>query len=99
MQDEAGGEGCTFCTQIKFEYLEKQLERRIELLAEKFQHQLHKTEAKIHSAVCQCMGELVKQQTPFRRKQDKLAAKQDLLLTIIVRDHCPLLEGLVGVLQ
>ena len=36
------------------------------------------------------MAELTKQQTHLQRKQDQLAAKQDLLHTTIVHDQCPL---------
>ena len=52
-----------FAFTIKFECLEKHLERRIEQQVEKFEQQLHKTEAKINSAVRHCMAELTKQQT------------------------------------
>ena len=75
---------------IKFECLEKHLERRIDQQIEKLEQKLHKTEAKLHSAVRHCMAELMKQQTHLQRKQDQLAAKQDLLHTTIVRDQCPL---------
>ena len=75
---------------IKFEYLEKHLERRIDQQIEKVEQKLHKTEAKLHSAVRHCMAELMKHQTHLQRKQDQLAAKQDLLHTTIVRDQCPL---------
>jgi len=57
---------------------------------EKFKQQLHKTEAKRHSSVRLCMAEIMKQQTHLQKKQDQLAAKQDLLHTTIVRDQCPL---------
>ena len=75
---------------IKFECLEKHLERRIGQQIEKLEQKLHKTEAKLHSAVRHCMAELMKHQTHLQRKQDQLAAKQDLLHTTIVRDQCPL---------
>ena len=75
---------------IKFECLEKHLERRIDQQIEKLEQKLHKTEAKLHSAVRHCMAELMKHQTHLQRKQDQLAAKQDLLHTTIVRDQCPL---------
>ena len=75
---------------IKFECLEKRLERRIDQQIEKLEQKLHKTEAKLHSAVCHCMAELMKHQTHLQRKQDQLAAKQDLLYTTIVHDQCPL---------
>ena len=75
---------------IKFECLEKHLERRIDQQIEKLEQKLHKTEAKLHSAVRHCMAELMKHQTHLQRKQDQLAAKQDLLHTTIVHDQCPL---------
>ena len=75
---------------IKFECLEKHLERRIDQQIEKLEQKLHKTEAKLHSAVRHCMAEIMKHQTHLQRKQDQLAAKQDLLHTTIVRDQCPL---------
>ena len=75
---------------MKFECLEKHLERRIEQQIEKFEQKLHKTEAKLYSAVCHCMAEIMKQQIHLQRKQDQLTAKQDLLHTTIVHDQCPL---------
>ena len=74
---------------IKFECLEKHLERRIDQQIKKLEQRLHKTEAKLHSAVRHCMAEIMKQ-THLQRKQDQLAAKQDLLHTTIVHDQCPL---------
>ena len=71
-----------FAFTIKFECLEKHLERRIEQQMEKFEQQLPKTEAKLHSTVRQCMAEIMKQQTHLQRKQDQLAG-------LIAYHNCP----------
>ena len=85
-----GVRGALLAFTMKFECLEKHLERRIEQQIEKVEQKLHKTEAKLYSAVCHCMAEIMKQQTHLQRKQDQLTAKQDLLHTTIVHDQCPL---------